>query len=107
MLENDALIQALREALSAAPQNVILRKHLAELLIQQNAYAEAEKEYRHILDITPHDREVELALADAFIQQEKWMVALVILEKFLQGTDPNARVFLMSARAYAETGRPK
>lgn len=107
MPENNVLIQALREALAAAPQNTVLRKHLAELLLEQGSFAEAEKEYRQILETTPDDREVKLLLSQTFIQQQKWMIALVILEKLLQESNPPAQAFQMSAKAYFETGNHK
>ena len=104
MSEDGALIKAIREALNAAPDNVVLRKHLAEMLVQQAAYDEAEKEFRAILDLTPEDEAVQTALASIFMQQEKWMVALVLLEKLLQASNVAAMVWQMSVKAYIETG---
>lgn len=102
MPEDNPLIQALREALSHSPQNVVLRKHLAGLLFQQGDYADAEREYRTILDITPQDQSVEIELARAFLAQEKWMAALVILEPLIRQADASASVFMLSAKAYLE-----
>ncbi|MDX2161963.1 MAG: AAA family ATPase [bacterium] len=49
-MADDALIKALRAALSATPENAVLRKHLAEHLFAAGAYAEAEQEYRRAVE---------------------------------------------------------
>lgn len=104
MPHDDPLIAALRQALASAPENLALRKHLADLLLQQGAYAEAESEYRQVLTVAPDDSIVKFALAEAFFQQQKWMIALVVLEELMQMLDAPPRAFLMSARAYLESG---
>ncbi|MBI5961170.1 MAG: AAA family ATPase [Chloroflexi bacterium] len=106
MSDQDKLIQALREAVGFSPDNVPLRKHLADQLFQYGAYAEAEKEYRTVLDHTPQDSDVKLALAEAFYYQQKWMVALVILEELMRTTTPPPRLFVLAARAYLQVNQP-
>lgn len=106
MTDHYALIKAMREAVSASPSNVVLRKHLAELLVQTSAYAEAEKEYQGILEITPDDNAVKLALAQAFFHQSKWMLALVMLEPLMRESGASGQVFLLSAKTYLEAGYP-
>lgn len=104
MAQDDTLMQALREAVSKSPDNIALRKHFAELLVEQASYGDAEKEYRAILDMTPNDHAIQQALASVFMAQEKWMIALVILEKLMKESSVSPEILLMSAKSYLETG---
>jgi predicted Zn-dependent protease len=88
MSPNDPIVEALREALGLHPDNVPLRKHLADLLMASGRYEEAEKEYRVVLAHTPEDEQSKLSLAEAFCQQQKGTVALVILERMMAGANP-------------------
>lgn len=105
MLDSDKLIQALREALAAAPDKTPLQKHLAGLLSQQGQYEEAEKLYRKLVEGDPHNTELKLALAESFYYQQKWMVALVVLEELMKGNHPAGQVYLLAARAYQHIGQ--
>lgn len=106
MPANDALIQAMRAALEATPDSLPLRRHLADLLLESGQYAEAEREYRKALDLSPNDDDMKLALAEAYYQQNKGFVSLVILEDLLRRGKASARVYLLAARAYQQTGEP-
>ncbi|MBN1875332.1 MAG: AAA family ATPase [Anaerolineae bacterium] len=111
MAKNNELIQALRAALAAAPDNAPLRKHLGDLLMEAEAYTEAIQEYRQALDLAPDDNDLKLTLARAYHRQGKAEVALVILEQLLRGprgsnlSDPSlpAPVLLFAARVYLDT----
>src|SRR5690606_2489541 len=67
----DGALDALREALRAAPDNTALRLHVAEALLNHGHAAEAEKEYRAGLAKTPNSLPMQLGLARAFSQQGK------------------------------------
>lgn len=99
------LIDGLREALSLTPNNIALRKHLADLLLQEGEVAEAEKEYRQVLLLNPHDETVKFGLAQGFFQQEKWMMALVILEELAKMPNARPEVLTLTAEAYAKIGQ--
>ena len=58
-------IAPLREALAASPDNVPLRRHLADQLARLERFEEAEVEFRDLLGRTPEDDGVRLALAEA------------------------------------------
>jgi transitional endoplasmic reticulum ATPase len=104
MPANNELIQALRAALETSPEAVPLRKHLADLLMEAGEFAEAAKIYRQTLDLAPDDDEIRLSLAEAYYQQGEKDVALVVLERLMNGPDPAAQVFLLAARLYLESG---
>jgi transitional endoplasmic reticulum ATPase len=104
---NGALIQSLRAALELSPDALPLRKHLADLLLANGAFAEAVEEYRLALDLAPEDRQLKLALAEAYYRQAKIDVALVVLEELMRLPNPDAAAFLLAARAYLAIGEPE
>ena len=59
----DETIRALREALKFSPDNVALRKHLAEVLSGYGRAAEAEKELREAIGAAPGDASLKVLLA--------------------------------------------
>src|SRR5688572_14796008 len=95
---NEQTIQALREALKAAPDNLPLRQHLADMLMGLARYGEAEQEYRHALGLAPDNQAIKLALARAFYQQGKSTQALVVVEDLLQHPGCPAGAYVLHAR---------
>ena len=59
-------VDALREALRFSPDNLPLRRHLAETLHQAGRLDEAEEEYRQAISLAPKDVGLSLALARLF-----------------------------------------
>ncbi len=104
MAANAELIQALRDAVAASPDKISLRKHLADLLMESEAYAEAAKIYRQVLDAAPEDQDVKLALAKAYAKQGQVEVALVVVEQLMRSATPPPQAFLLAAGYYLETG---
>jgi transitional endoplasmic reticulum ATPase len=101
---DDAVIEALRAAVAQSPDALPLRRHLADLLFANQRYAEAEAEYRTVLAATPADTSVKWALAQCFYHQQKWMVALVVLEELLKQAQP-AEIHLLASRTYLQLGQ--
>lgn len=101
MSQNDALIQAIRQAVAAAPNSAPLHKHLGDLLFAAQDYAGAAASYRQALDLAPDDLEIKLALAQTYVKQNKPDVALVVVEQMIEGSSPPAEVHLLAARLYA------
>ena len=100
-MSNKALIQALEAAIEASPDVVLLRKHLGDLLMADNKFAEASGAYRQALDLAPDDDDIKLALARAYDRQGKRDVALVVLEQMMRGPDaPPAQALILAARLY-------
>ena len=87
-MNGDRAIEALREALRLSPENIPLRKHLAETLLSQGRPDLAEAEFREAVALAPTDLDLKVGLASAFSQQGKHSLALVILEDI--GKHPNA-----------------
>jgi len=87
---------ALREALRLSPENLPLRRHLAESLLSSGRAADAEAEFKDALRRSPDDATLKLGLARAFHQQGKAGEAVVVLETITRGDAalPAARVLL-------------
>jgi AAA+ superfamily predicted ATPase len=102
MAGGDDAVSALREALRLSPDNIPLRRHLADTLAGLGRWDEAAEEYKAASARAPDDRRLKLALAAAFFKQGKNSHALVVVEELLKAPDPATR--LLHARLLAETG---
>ncbi len=101
---SDQVIQALREALRVSPDNLPLRRHLAETLASLARYSEAEQELRQALTQAPEDAGLKVELARVFYQQSKNSQALVIIEALLKGPDTPPRAYLLHAQLLLRAG---
>src|SRR5688572_17630893 len=104
MPQGDDALAALREALKLSPDNVPLRLHLAESLLGQARYDEAEKEYRAGLAMAPGDVRFKIGLANAFYQGGKNSAALVIVEELTKQPNPPARALLLFSKLLLRAG---
>jgi len=95
----------LRAALAVSPDNAPLRRHLADTLARVGRYVEAIDEYRLLLEASPHDMELQIALADSYFQAEKLNEAAVILESLIDKPSPPATACVMYARLALREGR--
>ena len=98
-------LQPLRDALAFSPDNLPLRRHLADSLMTAGRFEEAEAESRELLRRSPDAVDAKLMLAKAFAQQAKESQAIVLLETLTRGDQavPAARVML--ARLLFKTGK--
>ena len=103
-MNGDRAIEALREALRLSPENVPLRRHLAESLLGQGRPDLAELEFREALALAPDDSALKVGLAGAFIQQGKQSLAAVILEDVARRPDAPPRSFILYARLLFQAG---
>src|SRR5207248_3285233 len=101
---NEHVIQALREALRASPDNLPLRQHLADTLMSLGRPDEAEAEYRQALTLAPDSEAVKVGLARAFYQQDKNSAALVLVEDLLKRNAPPAAAYVLHARLLLRAG---
>ena len=79
-MTGDRALETLREAVRLSPENIPLRRHLAESLLAQGRPELAEAEFREALTLAPEDAHLKVGLANAFLQQGKNNLAVVILE---------------------------
>lgn len=104
MSAGDELIDSLREALEHAPDNIALRRRLAEALSARLRFEEAEAEYRRALAQAPADHRLKLGLAEVFSRQDKQSAALVIVEDLLSQADTPPAAYVLHARLLLRTG---
>jgi AAA+ superfamily predicted ATPase len=97
-------LEPLREAVRLSPDNVPLRRHLGDTLLNAGRPGEAEQAYRDALALAPGDRDISLGLAMAFSEQDKHGEALVLVEDLLDTPEVPPRVHLMAARVLLNTG---
>lgn len=81
-MDNDA-IDNLREALKFSPNNIPLKKLLAESLFAAKRLDEAEIEYTELANISPA-KSFKMALADIFLQKGEISKSIVVLEELLE-----------------------
>jgi len=98
-------IEGLRLALRHSPDNLPLRLHLAQTLSGLGRHAEAEQELLAALAVAPDDVAVKLALANAYLRQEKISQALVIVEDVVGKREPPPAAYVLYARLLLREGR--
>jgi transitional endoplasmic reticulum ATPase len=97
-------LDPLRLALGVSPDNLPLRRHLADALLERGHLDEAEEVFRDGLAMAPADRPLRLGLASTFFRQGKHDQALVLVEALLEELEPAPRAFLLVARLLLITG---
>lgn len=106
-MSDNELLRAIQGAVEASPDNLALRKHLADLMVAQGLYADAVQHYRRALDLTPGDTDLKLALVEVYTRLGKHDVALVVLEDLMRTANPPPQVLLSAVRLYLEDGQVK
>ena len=101
---NDTAIDALRTAVSVAPENEVLVQQLIKLLVDLLRYDEAEQVTRDALQLHRGSIVLQLALADVYFRQGKDSHALAIVETLAMGKDADPRAMVMHARLLQRTG---
>lgn len=104
MPSGDDALETLREALRLSPDNIPLRKHLAESLLGRGDTADAESEFRKALQLAPNDVSLKLGLARAFYQQSKDSAASVIVEQILKDRNAPGSAYLLNSRLLLRAG---
>lgn len=91
-------LSQLQEAVKNSPDNVPLRKFLANALMKNERFEEAEIEYKEALKLAPGDAELKTGLAGAFCEQEKTTVGLVLIEELINSVKPPAKAWLVYSK---------
>jgi transitional endoplasmic reticulum ATPase len=104
MSYGDEMFQSLREALRLSPDNLPLRLHLAETLLNAGRAEEAEKEYRMAIGQSADDLRAKVGLATAFYRQGKHSASLVVIEEMLKGQSVPSKALLLHARLLLRAG---
>ncbi|KAA1257660.1 ATP-dependent zinc metalloprotease FtsH [Rubripirellula obstinata] len=101
---NQVAIEALRGAVEAAPDNIVLATQLSNLLVELLRYDEAEQTIRLSLSHHPGNVELQLALADIYLRDGKDSHATAIVETLVKGKNPSPAAMVMHARLLQRGG---
>jgi transitional endoplasmic reticulum ATPase len=104
MSANDDAIDGLRQAVRLSPDNLPLRRALADMLTGSGRYDEAEAELKLALPLAAGNADLKLALASVFYAQGKNSAAMVIVEELLKDPRANARVLVLQAKLLVRAG---
>lgn len=96
-------IQSLREAIKASPDSIPLRKLLANALMKNERWEEAEIEIKDTLRMAPNDLQVKIALAQVFYELGKISTGLVLVEELVDLERPPAQAYLILAKLLLKT----
>jgi SpoVK/Ycf46/Vps4 family AAA+-type ATPase len=96
--------ETLREAVRQSPENIPLRQHLADALLERGRADEAEAEYRRALAIDGANAGLKLGLARAFYRQGKDGEAFVLLEQLVKQRRASAAARVLFGRLLWKTG---
>jgi SpoVK/Ycf46/Vps4 family AAA+-type ATPase len=95
-------IASLLEALKFSPDNIPLKKHVAELLLQAGRTDEAIQHLKEVLALT-EDYECMVRLGRAYYESEEFGEAATILERALS-KQPTAEVYMLLSKIYFMLG---
>ncbi len=104
-MADDKTIQALREALRFSPDNIPLRTHLAQTLLQAGQLDEARAEFQHVLTSEPGSVEALCALAEIFLAQNRAEEAAARASEAIRNNAQNAHAHLILSRAQWQLGQ--
>ncbi len=100
----DDPLKLLRDAVRQSPENMPLRRHLAESLLGAGRAEEAAREYREALAKWPNEALLKIGLARAFCQMGKDSEAIVVVESLLTKDDPPGAAYVLHARLLMRAG---
>src|SRR5918993_1533343 len=86
-------IKGLLEAVQFSPDNVPLRLHLAELMLQDKMFAEAAEQFRQALQRSYGNTRAQLGLASCYYHQKKYSAAVIIYEQLQTELPMDAMLF--------------
>ncbi|MES1223097.1 MAG: AAA family ATPase, partial [Bacteroidota bacterium] len=95
----DELVNNLREALALSPTNTPLRLSLAEALLSMKNYAEAEVEFKVVLDNQPQNTQAKTGLAKVYFELKKYSTAIVITEELLEARPNDVNLIIIMCKS--------
>lgn len=98
MTSSDDSIRALEDALRFSPDNIPLRRHLAETLYGRGRFAAAVEHYKELARQEPQSDQWPLRLADCYLQNGQLGEAAVVIEAQVRGANVTPETHLLAAR---------
>lgn len=78
------IIEQLKQAVNISPDNIPLRLHLAEMMLQQNMLNEASEQFSAILKREHENTKALSGLAEIYFKQNKYSAAIILYEQLQQ-----------------------
>ena len=78
------IIEQLKQAVNISPDNIPLRLHLAEMMLQQNLLSDASEQFSEILKREHGNTKALSGLADIYFKQSKYSAAIILFEQLQQ-----------------------
>lgn len=100
-------LKHLRDAVKDSPENIPLRKYLANALVRNERYEEAEIEFKEALRLAPNDLALKIGLANTFSAQKKTSLGLVLIEEIINLPTPPAKAWLVYAKLLMQSRQPQ
>jgi len=100
-------IDSLKEALKHSPENLPLRKILAETLYKMARYEEATLAFKDVLELSPTDNFVKLQLAESYFKLNKFSIANIILEEITENQNYYGEALILSAKIHFQNDELK
>ena len=102
MSQTNPQITALLEAIKISPENIPLRKMLAELYFSEGQFKEAEDHLKEALKYLPESVDIKILLARAFFELDKKSAANVVVEELLHKGVKSGALYMLSSRLHFE-----
>src|SRR6187399_1554453 len=100
------LINNLRDALKLSPDNIPLRLTLAEALYANRAVDEAEAEFKIVIEHQPQNLQAQTGLARVSFDQEKYSLAIVILEELTEAKPNDVSLLMLLSKSLLRNNEP-
>jgi transitional endoplasmic reticulum ATPase len=81
------IIEQLQQAVNISPENIPLRLHLAEMMLQQNMLSEASEQFSAILKREHNNTKALSGLAEIYCKENKYSAAIILFEQLQQRND--------------------
>ncbi|AXG74582.1 AAA family ATPase [Flavobacterium arcticum] len=94
---DDNTINNLKEALKFSPDNIPLKSHLAESLLNMDRLIEAEQEYKELLALQDTIA-IRYGLAQVYFKQEQYSTCSVLLEDSLKNEPNNINLLVLYSK---------
>ncbi len=78
-MKNETILNLL-QALELSPDNIPLRLHIANLMMEEKLYAEASEQFKQVLDKSYGNTSAQLKLAECYFHLQKFSAASIIYE---------------------------
>ena len=104
MSDLEASLNAFRQAVRLAPDNIALAEHFVRVLLSLLRYDEAEQFCKSLLAKHPQSKSLKVLMANTYFRQDKNSHALAIVETMIRGADAYPPALVLHAKLMYRAG---